>query len=171
MKHRTVLKWVHWLSAGLILYFLLVEPEENRADPGAALSAHAGVGMLLALTVALYLRKGLAGRPGPKLPGWGKGFHRLSHLALQWGVPVVVLTGALSGLAAPFVIRAFGLLPINPGFGAKGVHGFFEEIHEFAFDALLVGIVLHALFHVWRHVRLKDNALRIMTPKALYKYL
>ncbi|WP_127112696.1 cytochrome b [Shimia sediminis] len=177
MTKRTFIKWLHWLSAGLILYFYLVEPEETRGqtNKAEALSTHAGMGIVLGLVTAIwlfmFLRKGLAGRPGPKLPGWGKRFHTLSHKALQLGVPLMVATGAFSGLAAPFVIRAFGTLPINPGFGGKGLHNLAEEIHEVVFNALLFVIVAHVLFHLWRHLMLKDNALRIMAPKALHKYL
>lgn len=175
MKRRTVLKWLHWLSFFLILYFFLVEPDENRADPGGALSTHAGVGLILALLMAYWLadftRKGLAGRPGPKLPGWAKRFHPLSHKALQYGAPAMVASGALAGLAAPFAIKAFGIVPINVSFGSKTLHGWLEEVHEILFDGLLILIVVHALFHIWRHFWLKDNALRIMVPKALHKYL
>lgn len=175
MSRRSVIKWLHWLSLGLLLYFLLVEPEENRTAPGQALSTHAGMGVLLALVAGiwllLYLRKGLAGRPGPKLPGWGKRFHPLSHKALQIGLVVVVGSGALAGLVAPFAIHAFGLMPINPGIGGKGLHDLVTEVHEILFDGMIFLIVAHALFHIWRHVLLKDNALRIMVPKLLHKYL
>lgn len=175
IRRRTALKWLHWLSAALILYFFLVEPEENKADPGGALSLHSGIGLLLAVVAAVWLTmflvKGLAGRPGPKLPGWAKRFHPLSHKALQIGLPVMVGTGALAGLAAPFAIRAFGVLQINPAFGTKAIHSLAQDIHAVAFNALLVLIVVHAVFHLWRHFLLKDNALRIMLPKALHKYL
>lgn len=175
MSRRTVVKWLHWLSAALILYFFLVEPEDNRTDPGGALSTHAGVGLVLAVVAALwlglYLRKGLAGRPGPKLPAWGRRLHPAMHKALQWGLPAVVATGALAGLAAPFVIHAFGALPVNPGIGAKGVHELAQNLHELMFDGLMLIVLAHTGFHVWRHVRLKDNALRIMLPRALHKYL
>ena len=30
MTRRTALKWLHWLAAGLILYFFLVEPEDDE---------------------------------------------------------------------------------------------------------------------------------------------
>jgi cytochrome b561 len=35
----------------------------------------------------------------------------------------------------------------------------------------MILIVAHLLFHVWRHFWLKDNALRIMVPKPLHKWL
>ncbi len=175
MNRRTALKWLHWLSLGLILYFFLVEPDENRANPGLALATHAGIGLLLALVVGVwtlvYLRKGLMGRAGPKLPGWGKKFHHLSHKGLQIGLPVMVATGALAGLLAPFAIRAFGVVPINFTWGSKTLHELAEELHEIAFDALLILIIAHGIFHLWRHFLLKDNALRIMAPKVLHRYL
>lgn len=175
MSRRTVLKWVHWLSFALILYFFIVEPDENRADPGGALSTHAGVGLVLALVMAvwlwMFLRKGLASRPGPKLPKWAKGFHRLSHLTLSIGGPVMVATGAFAGLAAPYAIDAFGAVPLFPGIGAKGLHDIAEEIHEIVFNALIFVIAAHTVFHLWRHTALRDNALRIMVPKALHRFL
>ena len=175
MNRRSVLKWLHWLSAGLILYFFLVEPDEMAADPGAGLSTHAGMGLLLAIVVGIwtliYLRNGLAGRPGPKLPGVTKRLHPLSHKVLQWGMPIVVATGAMAGLAAPFAIRAFGWLQITPGIGTKTLHDLAQEVHETAFDALIIVVVGHIGFHLWRHLWLKDNALRIMVPRILHKYL
>lgn len=175
MAYRSVLKWLHWLSAGLILYFFLVEPENNRTDPGSALSTHAGMGMLLGLVVLVwtlvYLRKGLAGRAGPKLPPLAKRAHPVMHRALHIGMPVMMLTGLAAGLAAPFLIEAFGLLPLNFANGTKSIHELAQEIHEIAFNALLAGIVAHSLFHIWRHVWIKDGALRIMSPKMLHKWL
>lgn len=175
ISRRSALKWLHWLSLGLILYFFLVEPDENRADPGLALATHAGVGLMLAIVVLVWTvmaaTKGLAGRAGPKLPDWAKRFHRINHQVLQIALPVMVATGALAGLLAPFAIKAFGLLQINPAAGSKSLHDFAEEVHELAFNALLAVIVLHGIFHLWRHFLLKDNALRIMVPRLLHKYL
>lgn len=175
MNARALLKWMHWASFALILYFFIVEPEENRADPGGTLSMHAGFGLLLGLVTAFwlwtFLRKGLIGRPGPKLPGWGKSFHRLSHHTLQIGLPFMVATGAFAGLAAPFLIKAFGVVPINFAGGTKTLHDLAEDIHEWAFDLLIIAIVLHALFHLWRHFGLKDNALRVILPNALHRFL
>ena len=174
-RRRTVLKAVHWASFFLILYFFLVEPEENRADPSGALSTHAGVGLLLALVTlvwfAQFLRQGLASRPGPKLPGVARKVYVPMHKTLQYGVVAMVASGALAGLLAPFAIKAFGAIQINLGIGSKTLHELAQEVHEIIFDALIIVIVLHALFHVWRHYRLKDNALKIMVPKALHKYL
>lgn len=175
MNRRTTLKWLHWLSFGLIVYFFFVEPEDVDQLGAAGLATHAGMGALLGILVTLwfviYLRKGLASRPGPKLPAWGKKLHPVNHKLLSWGMPAVVLSGALAGFAAPYAIRLFGVVPFFPGVGSKQLHGLFEEVHEIAFNVLLFILVIHIAFHLFRHFGLKDNALKIMTPKALHRYL
>ncbi len=174
MTYRQFLKWLHWLSAGLILYFFLVEPEESRVDPGGALSTHAGMGVLLAIVVVIwtviYMRKGLAGRPGPKLPALAKKAHPLMHKVLHIAMPVMLGTGLLVGLLAPYAIKGFGVIPLG-GIGTKGLHSIAEEVHEIAFNVLIAIVVVHVVFSLWRHFYLKDNALRIMTPKILHRWL
>jgi len=124
----------------MILYFFLVEPEENRADPGGALSTHAGVGLILAIAVlawtVMYWRKGLASRAGPKLPGWAKRVHPMMHKGLYIGTPVMMLTGAAASLTAPFIVRAFDIVPLNTGGGGRTLHRFAQDIHEIAFNVL-----------------------------------
>ncbi len=180
MTKRALVKWLHWLAFGLMLYFFFVEPEvggpglgDQRADD---LSTHAGMGMLLAVVTVIwsliYWRGGPLGRPGPKLPGWRKRVHRIVNTGLYWLVPLTVITGGLAGLASEYPVLGFGVIPLNPsGWGTAGLHDIAEEIHEIAFDATIVLIFAHLIFHIWRHVLLKDNALRIMTPKVLHKWL
>lgn len=172
---RTLIKWLHWLCVALILYFWLVEPEENCADPGGALSTHSGVGMILGIIVVIwfciYLVKGVTGRAGPKLPNWGKRLHPIMHKALYSGLPIMLITGGLTGLLAPFVLKAFGTVPLSLNTGPKWIYEFMQEMHELAFNTLIALIIAHTLFHLWRHFMLKNNALRITVPKALHKYL
>lgn len=180
MKKRTLVKWLHWLAFALMLYFFFVEPEVPRRAEMAAksdsLSTHAGMGMLLGIVTLIwtwiYFRNGPLGRPGPKLPGWGKRAHRVVNTGLYWLVPVTVITGGMAGLASDYPVNGFGIIPLNPsGWGTADLHDLMEEIHEIAFDVTLILIVAHIIFHVWRHLGLKDNALRIMAPKMLHKYL
>ena len=175
LNRRNLIKWLHWLSLGIIIYFFLIEPEGVRQMGAAALATHAGMGVILglitALWVVLFLRKGLASRPGPKLPGWAKPLHGLGHRALYILLPFMVFTGAATGFAAPYVIQAFGLFPISPGLDAPAIHSAMEELHEITFNVLLIAIVAHAAFHLWRHYGLRDNALRIMMPKPLHRFL
>ena len=175
MNRRGTIKWLHWLSLAMILYFYAVEPEDVERLGNAALATHAGVGALFALVVliwfVMFLTKGLAGRAGPKLPSWGKRFHPLSHKAMYWGLVAMAISGGLIGLFAPYVVLAFGAIPIAPSLDIRFLHDASQELHEIIFNVLLAAIVLHAAFHLWRHFGLKDNALRIMVPRALHKYL
>ncbi|WP_299623079.1 cytochrome b/b6 domain-containing protein [uncultured Tateyamaria sp.] len=175
MTRRTTLKALHWLSFLLIAYLGLVEPQDVEGLGGAALATHAGMGTLLALLttgwITMYLRKGLASRPGPKLPAWAKWAHPVLHKVMMWGLPAMVLSGALAGFAAPYAISAFGVIPLFPGIGAEGIHDLLTNLHEVAFNGLLIALGAHVAFHLWRHYGLRDNALRIMAPKALHKYL
>ena len=66
----------------------------------------------------------------------------------------------------------FGIVPLNPaGWGTASLHDIAEEVHEIAFNTTILLIIVHIVFHVWRHFRLRDNALRIMLPKILHRYL
>lgn len=178
MTRRTAVKWLHWISFGLIIYFFISEPHvRGTGDARAAqLSTHAGMGMILALITLiwsiLYLSRGQLGRPGPKLPDWGKRVYRIVNTGLYWMLPVMVLSGALAGLVSDYPVAGFGSIPLNPtGWGTAGLHDLAEEIHAIVFNATLVLISVHALFHIWRHFRLRDNALRLMVPKMLHRYL
>lgn len=175
MKRRTVIKWLHWSSLLFLLYFLAVEPEDVERLGATALATHSGVGAIFAITVLIwfimYLFKGHAGRAGPKLQGWAKKLYIPFHKALTYGLVFMMFTGALLGISSAFQVKAFGIVPLFPAFNIKWLNGFAEEVHELAFNALLFGVLAHAVFHVWRHVRLRDNALKIMVPKAFHKWL
>ncbi len=177
---RTILKWLHWVGLGLLLYFFFVEPDdvERGASEAArtdALATHAGVGVLLAILVAIwsltYWRQGLTSRPGPKLPAKAKLAHQWGHRALYWALPIMMLTGGLTGLVAPFPVLGFSVIPLNFGGGVVTLYEIAEEVHEIAFDALTILAIAHIAFHLWRHYLLKDNALRIMVPKILHRWL
>ena len=179
MTKRSTLKILHWLAFGLIGYFFLVEPHVSERVPDnlktAALATHAGMGMILALVSFLWLvlwPKGPTGRAGPKLPAMAKRVHRFLNVGIFWILPLMVLSGALAGLLANYPVLGFGVIPLNPtGWGNATVHGLAEEIHEVLFNVTLAFIVAHAGFHLWRHFWVKDNALRIITPIVLHKYL
>ena len=90
------------------------------------------MGLILGVTAllwfAMFLIKGSMARPGPKLQGWARRAHPWVTNSLYFGLPAVVLSGAFAGLAAPFAIYAFDLLPINFASGSRGLHDFAEDI-------------------------------------------
>lgn len=180
MTRRSAVKWLHWTAFALMTWFFFVEPEVPGPAAGdlrsGALSTHAGMGMLLAVVALIWTvmiwRGGLLGRPGPKLKGWLRPAHRALHIALAIALPATVLSGGLAGLASDYPVTGFGIVPLNPaGWGDADLHGAAEELHELVFDLTILLVLAHAGFHIWRHLRLRDNALRIMAPKLLHRWL
>lgn len=117
------------------------------------------------------LRQGLLSRPGPKLRGWARWVHRPLHLTLVWGLFGVAFGGFLLGLTASVQLKAGGFLPIAPPLGLLTAHHWVGLFHTYQFYALAGVVVFHAGFHIWRHIKLRDNALRIMAPKVFHRYL
>lgn len=101
-----------------------------------------------AIWVGIAAAKGILAKPGPKLTG----ILRRGFAAMHWGLY------GLIGISV--VINALALLNLM----AKSA----------AFTSLLLVLAaatFHALFHLWRHAALYDNALRMIFPKSWHKYL
>lgn len=98
--------------------------------------------------VAMSLARGMLGRPGPKLQGAARAMHRPMHMGLY---------ALLGGAVVLNAVELLGL--VTPGM---------------AWNSLLVLLTagtFHGFFHFWRHTALYDGAFRVMTPRALHKYL
>lgn len=172
---RTLLKWIHWTMVPLFTWFVVIQPEDVLSVGQWAFELHSVLGLvfvsLALLWTADYLRRGLAGRPGPKLPLWARWVHAAMHRILVWGLFGVALTGFLLGLTSSRLLFAGGVVPIAPPLGLPQANDWVGVIHEIEFYCLAVVALGHASFHIWRHLWLRDNALRIMAPRALYRYL
>lgn len=172
---RTAVKILHWAILPLFIWFLIVQPKDIRPFGAAAFQFHSILGLIFVLLTlmwfAIYLRKGLLSRPGPKLTGWARHIHRPLHLTLIWGLFLVALTGFLLGLTSSILLKAGGVLPIAPPLGLPEWNEIVGFVHYVEFYALGVVALFHAVFHIWRHVKLRDNALRIMAPKRFHRYL
>ena len=98
--------------------------------------------------VGIAVLKGVLAKPGPKLTG----FLRDRFTALHIGLYALITLSV--------VINALALLGLAP--------------KDMAFTSLLfvlAAATFHALFHIWRHCALYDNALRMIFPKSWHKYL
>jgi cytochrome b561 len=172
---RTGLKWLHWLMVPLFIWVTFVQPNDVARIGHWAVQLHSVFGLIfvsLALIwTADYMRRGLAGRPGPKLPGWGRRLHQVLHKTLIWGIFGVALTGFGLGVTASRQLWAGDIVPIGIPLNLPHANDIIGKIHEFEFYLLAVIAIGHAAFHTWRHLRLHDNALRIMTPKLLHRFL
>lgn len=174
-RRRTILKWVHWLMVPMFIWFVVIGPPEAHALGPWGFRFHSNLAVLfvffcLAWTVDFMVR-GLATKRSPKLPNWAKRVHWWMHRTIIWGLFVVALGGFLLGLTSDRILKAGGFLPIAPPLDFKLANQWIGTLHIYQFYALGGLIIAHGGFHLWRHIRLKDNALRIMVPKFLHKYL
>lgn len=159
-----------------MVWFVIITPEvAHKIGGNAFFMVHSNIALFFVTITLLwyadYLRRGLASRPGPKLPPWARVVHALMHRALIWGLFFVALTGFLLGLTSSKLLKAGGFLPIAPPLGMPEWNDFVGQVHIIEFYTLGVLATLHGLFHVWRHTALRDNALRIMAPRALHRFL
>lgn len=172
---RTLLKVLHWTTVPFFLWFLLVQPADVARVGRWAVKLHSVFGLIFVslalLWTAVYLRRGLASRPGPKLTGWLRPFHTALHKTLVWGLFGVALTGFLLGLTSAVQLWAGGIVPIAYPMNWSHLNDLVGMVHSMEFYLLGVIAGVHVVFHVWRHFALRDNALRIMTPKILHRFL
>lgn len=157
----------------MLIWFLVMTPSD--VIPLGLFQFHSVLALVFVTVslvwTAMYLRKGLASRPGPKLPPWARRFHQLAHKALVWGLFLVAMTGFLLGLTSSFLLKAGGFLPIAPPMNWPQLNDWIGTFHIYEFYLLAVIALAHAGFHIWRHWKLKDNALRIMAPKVVWRWL
>jgi cytochrome b561 len=141
MKRRSVISLLHWSTVLLLLAMI----KGGTAVPWVL--------WLFVIIVAIWggitLTKGLLGKPGPKLsPPLRRAYpwmHRILHLSLALTAIAVLLR--LIGTPLPW-LDAWTMLLITLGLGT-----------------------FHGVFHFWRHTALYDNALHLITPKAMHKWL
>lgn len=172
---RTLLKWLHWGMIPFFVWFVWADPDVIRSWGRGWFLLHSWMGLgfvtLALIWTAWHLRSGLAGRPGPKLPPWARRVHPILHKTLIWGLFLVAIGGFLLGLTSHVLLKAGGVVPIAPPLGLPRAHDLAGAFHIYQFYALVGLAAFHVAFHVWRHVVLRDNALRIMAPKALHRFL
>ena len=172
---RTWLKAMHAAMIPLLIWFIVVTPEDVVPLGPAAFQFHSILALIFVtlslIWMADYMRRGLAGRPGPKLGPRARLLHWVLNTAIIWGLWGVAITGFLLGLTADRVLKAGGFLPIAPPLDLPWLNDLIGKFHIYEFYILGVIVAIHATFHIWRHVRLRDNALRIMAPKFLHRFL
>ena len=172
---RTRIKALHWIVLPFFVWFMLVQPADVGRWGAWWVDLHSVFGLVF-VTLSLlwfgeYLRHGLLSRPGPKLRGPLRPAHRWLHLVLVCGLFAVVVGGFLLGLTSSRLLWAGDVVPIAPPLGLPALNDMVGLFHEVQFYALGAVAALHAGFHLWRHLHLRDNALRIMAPKALHRFL
>lgn len=175
ISRRTYQNWLHWLLVPLFVWFLLVTPDDVLPFGPRAFQFHSILALIFVslslLWTADLMWHGLASRPGPKLKGWQCSIHRGLRLTLIWGLCLIAAGGFLPGLTSSRLLKAGGFLPIAPPMGGADWNEAVGTVHIYQFCALRVVVVAPAAFHIWRHYRLHDGALRIMLPRILHRHL
>lgn len=172
---RTGLKLLHAAMIPLMIWFTLVQPADVARYGPFWVQFHSVLGLIfvsLALAwTADYWRRGFASRPGPKLPDWARTVHYYLHRVIIWGVFLIAFGGFFIGLSASRQLWAGGIVPIAVPLDLPKTNSWVGTLHAIEFYLLALIILGHALFHIWRHYHLRDNALRIMAPKVLHRFL
>lgn len=180
MKHivptrRTVLKSLHLTMIPLFVWFMTVQPDDTLRWGPFWVDLHSVFGLMFVSVAlfwfAMYLRKGLASRPGPKLQGWARKVHKPLHTIMMWGIFGVAVTGFGLGLTSSVQLWAGDLVPVAYPMGWPHLNDLVGIVHSIEFYGLAVIAAGHAAFHIWRHIKVRDNALRIMAPKVFHRYL
>jgi cytochrome b561 len=172
---RGFLKLMHWSLLPIFVWFMFVQPNDVRSVGRWAVTLHSVLGLVFVtmtlVWTAQYFRNGLASTRAPKLTPRLRQFHQILHKTLIWGLFLVALTGFLLGVTSTRLLKAGTVLPIAPPLGMPHANDIVGAIHAIEFYVLAGVAIFHAGFHLWRHFVLKDNALRIMVPKALHRFL
>ncbi|WP_371153183.1 cytochrome b/b6 domain-containing protein [Jannaschia sp. 2305UL9-9] len=172
---RTYLKILHWTVVPFFVWFLVVTPSDVARLGSWAVDMHSVFGLIFVTLCLVWtadlIWRGLASRPGPKLRGTARAIHRPLHLTIIWGLFGVAFTGFLLGLTASRTLFAGTILPIAPPLGLPQANQWAGTLHTVEFYILAAIVAFHAAYHVWRHLKLRDNALRIMAPKIFQRFL
>ena len=175
VTRRRWLKVVHWTMLPLTVWFLVVGPPQAHALGPWGFVFHSNLALVFVVLclgwTGHFVWRGLETKRTPKLSGGARRVHWWMHRLIVWGLFGVALTGFLLGLTASRQFLAGGFLPFAPPLDLPTLHEWVGLIHIVEFYALGALIVAHALFHLWRHYWLRDNALRIMAPRALHRFL
>lgn len=141
MTRRRATILLHWLVTLLLILMM------SDGERFAWLTWGFVVACLCFAAIGLVF--GLMTKPGPKLTGIVRRAHPWLHRAMYWLMAACAL-----------IVGAEAL-----GHATPGVTGSLAQM------VLFSAASLHAIYHLWRHTALRDNALRIITPRALHKYL
>jgi cytochrome b561 len=164
-------KWLHWLSAFLMLSLIPVAFSfawTDRAERAQAIPVHASIGMIVLLLTLIRLgyRAVVAPPPVPaSTPRWMKLGAALGHLAIYGLILFQAALGILMAAASPSGIRFFNswnlaaLAPANPEMIAALLPWHFAG--AVALAMVLAGHVSAAL---WHGLMLRDGVMSRMLP-------
>lgn len=164
-------KVLHWLMAAAIILDLFVAQKFGGVmeewDRIESRSDHATLGtivaMLFAIRLYLRLRHGAPALP-MDLPKWQTGLAHAAHWALYGLMGLLIASGMAAAFNADSLISPFGLFSYGDGTGDAPTFLTVRLVHEFATNAIIALIILHAIAAVY-HLAIKNH--RSLTLRML----
>ena len=174
---NTAIEWgslakaLHWLIAVGIVGLVWLGLEQAGLEQGPEKSQLRLLHSSVALVVLGLMTLRVAWRWMNDTPLHAAGFaawQRWTAALVHWGLYVVVFAQLVSGVLLTATggsgLPFFGLFKIHLGFERdKAAHRFWEEIHEYAWRAIAVLLVVHVVGALYNHFVLKNDVLRRMT--------
>ena len=165
-------KFLHWTIVILIIaQYVIIEAAEELPDGLEKLTMitrHNSIGILVLALALVRIGWKLAnrGQPAPvPMPRPQRIAAAAGHGLLYLLILAQPISGWMMSSAANYPVTFFGWFELPALVGAnKGMHEFYEEVHEFLFTALLVVTVVHVLAALYHHFVQKDDTLRRMLP-------
>lgn len=164
-------KWLHWLSAFLMLSVIPVAlgfAFTPVADRAGAIPVHVSIGLIVVLLTLVRLGW-RAASPPPPLPsatsGWMKLGARWGHGVLYAGILFQGVIGIWMAALSPSGIRVFNtfdLAALAPAGPAALV--VLRQVHFAGACLLSAAIFGHVAAALWHHFRLRDDVLIRMLP-------
>ncbi len=155
----------HWITAiGVIALFLTGEGDEGGAVYVFHVSGGAAFALFLLWRVWRRARRGF-----PQKPNQAYLLNLASQIVL-WGFLTAMIVVSVTGYFIPWSlgqsVDILGLVSVPSPIGAsRGLHEFFEEVHELAGNLFVPLLALHVLGAVKHAYIDKDNIVRrIISP-------
>jgi len=171
LEFGSLAKWLHWLVAIGICLLIWLGLEQAGMEVGAEKSAvratHASVALivfgLMSIRIIWRLMNAVPEHPY-SMPGWQKLSSTLVHLGLYVAVFVQLLSGPMTVATGGNRLPFFGLFSIPLLIEENSDnHHFWEEVHESAWIAVAVLLIIHILGSLYNHFIARNDVLRRMT--------
>lgn len=171
VSYDPVAKTLHWLTVLLVVAQFIVAwtmpAIHHGTKPVGLIQWHLVIGSSLLFVVVLRLLWRLTHRPPPPeagMPGWQRRTAAITHWALYVLLLAVPITGWAAASVRPWVVRAFGVLPL-PLILPPGARIGFEigDYHGGSLAWALFGVaILHILAALHHRLALRDRVLSRM---------
>ena len=147
--HGRVAKFLHWATAGLLLFAYIDNGDVTNAlnDPAAMrMEAWLGLGVLAVFALRFYWMR-----------RWNNGASRLPHTASLWERRLAGLAHYSMYLCVVAIVFTGLLIPAAQSYGGRFAVNAARDLHEFVTGATLFLIGAHVAAALWHKVVRRDG--------------